>query len=250
MAVATAAVAFSLLLPVGCVRLDRWAPSPSVVVSDTSYVSDFQRIGVERYAPSRAGQYPAILLLYGSDGTEGGSVERMRRYADALAAHGYMAYVIHYFDRTGDTITDDSYEEATWPLWRDALVDGVSFAERDRSARPRRVAVVGYSLGAWMALATAAAEPRIRAVVSLGGGFFDTLLPQVRRLPPTLLLHGDHDGTVPLERAEQVDSALDALHVAHELIVYPGQGHAFTSPAEDDAFRRTLEFLDEALKRR
>lgn len=43
--------------------------------------------------------------------------------------------------------------------------------------------------------------------------------------PPTLLIHGGQDTTVPLSLSEELHAALSAAGAASELIVYPQKGH-------------------------
>ena len=77
----------------------------------------------------------------------------------------------------------------------------------------------------------------------LSAGFFDALARSVRRLPPTLLLHGSDDDVVPLSAAERVSRTLARLRVPHALVVYPGQGHGLDASLRPDGFARALTFL-------
>lgn len=224
---------------------------PRVASSDTAYTSGGVRIMVERVAlPGTGRRRPAILVLHPSDGVSGSGAQYIRRYADMLASNGYVAYVVHYFDRTGDTRTDDPREDAEFPVWTATLEDAVTFAQHDPAVNPARVGVFGYSLGAWMGLALGAEDRRVGAVVGIGSGFFDALRPNVRRMPPTLLLHGRNDDVVPLARALAVDSTLQRLGVVHQLVVYPGQKHGFDDAADPDARARTLRFFNRELRPR
>lgn len=45
-------------------------------------------------------------------------------------------------------------------------------------------------------------------------------------LPPTLLIHGDQDETVPVDMAESFSAALRAAGTEVELKIYPGAGHS------------------------
>jgi carboxymethylenebutenolidase len=224
-----------------------WHPDHAVVHADTAYTSGGARVAVERFAPrtrgGAAGRHPAVLVLHSSDGVRGPSGAIVRRWADALARHGYVAYVVHYFDRTGDTRTDDAREDAVFPQWTAALEDAVTFARHDAAVDSTRISAFGLSLGGYMALALGAADPRVDRLVVLSGGFFDALAPTVRRLPPTLLLHGSDDDVVPLSAAQRVDSTLARLHVPHALVVYPGRGHGLDAETRPDGIRRTLSFL-------
>jgi dienelactone hydrolase len=221
-----------------------------VAATDTAYASGGARVAVERFAPAGRGRHPAVLVLHPSDGVAGSGGDYVRRWAEAFAEHGYVAYVVHYFDRTGDTRTDDAREDAAFPQWTAALEDAVTFAERDPAVRPGRVGVFGFSLGAWMGLALGARDPRVGAVVGIGSGFFDALRPTVKRLPPTLLLHGRDDDVVPLGRALAVDSTLARLGVPHRLVVYPGEKHALDGGAEADAQARALRWMDREVRPR
>jgi len=221
-----------------------------VLSTDTAFTSGGVRIAVERVAPPGGGRRPAILVLHPSDGVAGSGASYVRRYAQELASHGYVAYVVHYFDRTGDTRTDDPREDAEFRVWTSTLEDAITFAQHDPAVNPARVGVFGYSLGAWMGLALGAEDRRVGAVVGIGSGFFDALRPTVRRLPPTLLLHGQDDDVVPLAKALAVDSTLRRLGVVHELVVYPGQKHGFDDAKDPDARARTLRFFDRELRPR
>lgn len=187
---------------------------------------------------------PAVLVLHSSAGMLGRSGANVRGWADAFAERGFVAYVVHYFDRTGDVRTDDAREDSIFPEWTSTLSDALSFVRRDAEVDSVRVDAFGISLGGYMALALGAADRRVSRLVILSGGFFDALVPQVRRLPPTLLLHGDADDIVPIARAQQVDSTLAHLRVPHALVVYPGGSHGLDDDLEADAMKRTLLFLD------
>ena len=244
---ALAAAACGGLLGVAqSVRRWGWYPDRAVVHEDTAYESGGVRIAVERFAPARdrtARRHPAVLVLHPSSGVRGRAGAELRGWADALARAGYVAFVVHYFDRTGDTRTDDAREDAAFPAWTAALEDAVTFARRDAAVAPARVSAFGLSLGGYMALALGAADPRVDRLVVLSGGFFDALAPAVRRLPPTLLLHGSDDDVVPLAEAWKVERALARLHVPHALIVYPGQRHGLDAATRPDGIARAVAFL-------
>ncbi|MEO7962705.1 MAG: dienelactone hydrolase family protein, partial [Gemmatimonadaceae bacterium] len=230
-----------------------WNPSPKVARHDTSFVSGGRRIFVERFAPMPTGlahlgihtrHHPAILVLHSSAGMLGRGGANVRGWADAFAERGFVAYVVHYFDRTGDTRTDDAREDTIFPQWTSTLSDAISFARADVDVDSMRVDAFGISLGGYMALALGAADRRVSRLVILSGGFFDALAPEVRRLPPTLLLHGDADDIVPIARAHAVDSTLSRLGVPHALVVYPGGSHGLDDDLEPDAIKRSVLFLE------
>jgi acetyl esterase/lipase len=57
--------------------------------------------------------------------------------------------------------------------------------------------------------------------------------------PPTLLVHGDNDSTVPVSESIEMAAELDKHGVPHELIIVPGAGHALGGAAAADLQRAT-----------
>ncbi len=59
--------------------------------------------------------------------------------------------------------------------------------------------------------------------------------------PPTLLIHGTDDRTVPLNHSTRIQEAFEAANVESELIIIEGAGHGFRG---DDATRATAALID------
>jgi fermentation-respiration switch protein FrsA (DUF1100 family) len=112
-------------------------------------------------------------------------------------------------------------------LWRTALGDG-ALATRYLAAHPRidgdSLAVVGYSMGAFLAVQLAAAEHALRAVALAAGGDLPSGTPQagvarmvadplraVRKLRgrPLLMVHRRWDRTVTPDQAERLFAAAE-----------------------------------------
>jgi len=224
-----------------------WHPDRSVVHTDTSFLSDGRRITLERFAPHDAhAGHPAVLVLHTSAGPRGPSGAMIRRWADALAHRGYVAFVVHYFDRTGDTRTDDAQEDAAFPVWSAALSDAVTFVEHDPVVHGARVNALGVSLGGYMALALGASDKRVSRLVVLSGGLFNALADSVHRLPPTLLVHGAEDAIVPVAEARRAYDVMTRLHVPGELVVYKDAGHGFDPVERPEVLAQAVAFLDAA----
>ncbi|MGO4670730.1 dienelactone hydrolase family protein [Bosea sp. 2RAB26] len=198
------------------------------------------RIPVDRYGPT-TGSKPAIVLLHGSDGlTNGGRYEFA---AQAIAAAGYAVFLPRYFEATGDRRARYGEIQAKFPVWRQAIASALGGEiERAIGVAPGRIGVVGFSLGAALALALAAKTPRINAVVDFFG-FAPPGLEGARRLPPTLILHGDADRVVPVSNAVSIERTLKSRGGVVESHIYPGEGHGLSFAALPDAVGRTLEFL-------
>ncbi|MFQ5958778.1 MAG: alpha/beta hydrolase [Alphaproteobacteria bacterium] len=91
-----------------------------------------------------------------------------------------------------------------------------------------RLALVGFSQGAMMALYVALRRERTcAAVIGYSGALIggDTLPAELRAKPPVFLAHGDADPMVPFESLAAAVEALGALEVPVRWHVARGVGH-------------------------
>jgi len=124
-----------------------------------------------------------------------------------------------------------------------AISDVVSAAQALSYVDHRRVGMFGLSLGGFHALALAARDERIAAVVNMFGAMPRGVAPEVARMPPVLILHGDRDAIVPVRRAYELDKLLGRIGADHEIKIYKGQGHSFRGAADADSLARSADFF-------
>jgi carboxymethylenebutenolidase len=220
----------------------------SLTQSQTSFESGGKSIRLDTFLPEAKGQLlPAVIGLHGS----GGGHASMADPASLLAEQGFAVYVLHYFDRTGTSEIDGLQTIFRhFPVWMKTLWDAVSFVARQPQIDPERIGLLGFSLGAYLALSAAAIDPRIRAVVEFFGGMPKEMKFFMRRLCPVLILHGEQDKTVPVAEAYHLQQVLEKKQIAYEMQIYPGAGHGFSGETWRDAGLRTLAFLDKYLAAR
>jgi carboxymethylenebutenolidase len=213
----------------------------SISQSQLSFESGGKPIAIDCFLPEATGQrFPTVIGLHGS----GGGHATMAEPAALLAEQGFAVYVLHYFDRTGSSgVVDKAAIFRHFPLWMKTLWDGISFVARQPQVDPERIGLLGFSLGAYLALSDAAIDPRIQAVVEFFGGLPKEVKFFMRRFCPVLILHGDADQTVPVEEAYHLQQVLEGKGIPYELQIYPGVGHAFKDEIWRDAGLRTLAFL-------
>jgi carboxymethylenebutenolidase len=213
-----------------------------------TFQSGGKTIRVEVFYPVAAGRHPAVLVLYGGLGMTLRPVG-YRYYAADLAQHGYSAFLVHYFDRTGEEKLGAVDSSA---LWLSTIHDAIGFAGRDPHVDPRRIGAVGFSLSSALILAEAAQDHRLRAISEYYGGLGDDFPKHVTRMPPVLISQGDADEGVPVSEAYKLQSFLQRIHAPCELKIYPGGGHLFDGNGDTadgiDAWQRTLAFFDRYLK--
>jgi len=171
---------------------------------------------------------------------------------DRLARQGYCVVAVDlYNERTATT-----HEEANALL--DALDSKVAGEKIDAAIkslgdRPRKIAVMGFSMGARHALAAAVRNTSVRATVLWYGGTTKDA-DRLRSLSgPVLLVVGSKDGSA-LEDSSGFAEAADAAGANAEIYIYPGAAHAFAQPlfnqgrtydpvAAEAAWRLTEDFL-------
>ncbi|HVM91644.1 MAG TPA: dienelactone hydrolase family protein [Terriglobales bacterium] len=216
---------------------------PPVTQTQLTFEAGGKLIRLDAYTPEGGTSLPAVIALHGA----GGGVQGMDRYATLLAEQGFAVFVLHYFDRTGTQFADKPTIFKNFPIWMKTLWDAVSFVEKRPNVDPARVALLGFSLGAYLSLANSSIDGRIKAVVEFFGGLPREMKFFMRRLCPTLILHGEADPTVPVSEAYNLQRLLEEQGIPYEIKIYPGAGHGFENDVWRDAGLRTLSFLQKQL---
>jgi carboxymethylenebutenolidase len=189
------------------------------------------------------GKSPAVLVLHGAHGLGDGSL--FYPQAKALAEKGITAFVVHYFDgvpqaRKAAANLHDERERV--------LSEAISYVQNQNYVDADKIGIFGLSLGGFHALSLGSRDERVQAVVNVVGAMPSEVQRKgVHRMPPTLVLHGDKDATVPVRRAYELASLLDDVGAEHEVKIYKGQGHTFRGDAKEDSITRTVEFFERHL---
>jgi carboxymethylenebutenolidase len=211
-----------------------------------SFVSGGKTIAIDCFIPKSdqgPSRFPAIIALHGS----GGGHDSLAEIARPLAMKGFCVYVPHYFDRTGTVEAQMPGMFLNFPLWMKTLWDVVSLIAQQPAVDGERIGVLGFSLGAYLALSLGSIDARVKAVAEYFGGLPREIRPFIRRLPPTLILHGDADTVVPVAEAFSLEEALKERKVPYEIEIYPAEGHHFTAETRAKADARMHAFFQKYL---
>jgi len=65
--------------------------------------------------------------------------------------------------------------------------------------------------------------------------------------PPTLLIHGDQDRTVPIEHSQRLIKALKEKGITSDFVTIPGAGHGFRDADLTQAQGLLLAWFDKTL---
>jgi len=211
-----------------------------------NFVSGEHRIRIESSVPTGEAQVPALLILHGSEGL---TSEWFKQYSGYCTTGKFAAFAPYYFDRTQTTFAEREAIPEHFPTWLETVTDALAYVARHPQVDARRIAVMGISLGGFLAMTLATQDARICAVVEAFGGIPDLFVPQISsNMPPTLILHGDADPTVPVSEARKLDKLLTQHGVEHVTKIYRRQGHRFTGLRRMDALFTILRFLHKHLQ--
>jgi dienelactone hydrolase len=209
--------------------------------------------------PDGAGPFPAVVVLSGCMGVRA----KDTRWAERLRNAGYLTLVPDSFTGRGLTTLERRRDVCRGlTLWGGTRADDVRASLAYLRTLPEvdgsRLAVIGFSHGAWAALdlLAVAAEDDLRGLRAVVGFYpYCGVASRARWFGwradvPTLLLLAAEDRMVSALQCQTVAerAAADGRPVA--FTVYPEVGHAFdwrSSPATEDAQRRVGAFLAEHL---
>lgn len=186
-------------------------------------------VPVEKFLPKCGGRAPAVILLHGSDGGTR-YAEAYRTAARGLAAQGYAAFIVYYFEgepnapRPREEDRDLPDRRAFIP-WLATVGASISYVQAQCEVDPSRIGLLGFSLGGFLANAAAVQDPRVRAVTSLSGGLPPHLASRLRSMPPALIVHGQCDDVVPVAEAYRLHALLATRRIYHDLHILPNEGH-------------------------
>lgn len=205
-----------------------------------------------------SGPSPAIVLLHGCNG---GWRQLDARWGPRLASWGYVTLTIDRFESRGirSTCTSGAPLATVHDAYR-----ALAFLARHPAVDPDRVAVIGFSQGAWLALLSVerggierSATEKFRAAI----GFYPPCLGFKDDMTvPTLIMVGELDDWTPAGECRNLAEGRDDWGISREkgkgvpidLIVHPGAYHDFDIPefaTPRQLLGHHLEFSQAALDR-
>ncbi len=221
--------------------------APPLRIERTRFPSGKDRVAADVFTPPGTGPYPVVALLHGAHPRR--SEKYYMELGEDLARRGFLTMFVRVYER-------GRKGRGSRADWRQSVSDALTFAASLPSADPKRMGVLGFSLGAFLALEQAPKDRRIQAAVAFYGGISRGLtdLP-LDAMPPVLLLHGTADRIVPARRSVEAAEQLRQAGREADLIVYPAARHGFCLNSRGgvdrhvatDAWSRAVAFLDQRL---
>lgn len=198
---------------------------------------------------------PAIIVIHEWWGLN----DNVRAMADRLAGEGFIVLAVDlYGGKTAEHPQDARALMLEVVENPEIASDNIRQAYRfvTTAAGAPRVASLGWCFGGGWSLNTALLFPNeLDAAVIYYGEVTDDE-DRLRPLNvPILGLFGAEDRGISVESVRSFEAALQRLRKNFDVHIYPGAGHAFANPTgrnynadtADDAWRRTLDFLNQNL---
>jgi dienelactone hydrolase len=241
------------------------------------FTSGGKKIPVECFLPGGGGKHPVLVVLHAVEGPDGALQRMYQTKAREYATRGYVVLLVHYFHRTGmekkdvegyvdlflhyfhrkeHKAADVKRMKALTAEWGEVVRDAVDFARTVDGVDRERVGLVGFSLGATLAMTAATKyDLKLAALVECFGTLPKEARAGLAKLPATLVIHGEDDQIIPVEEAYCLIGLLTLRQVKYEVEVYSAADHMFFRDRKDvqwepllKANRRVGAFLDTHLK--
>ncbi len=242
-----------LLLLSACLAATAVHAADAAEPQEVSYPSGSETVHALLYAPagSSAGKHPAVIVIHEWWGLN----DWVKEQAADLAAHGYDALAIDLY--RGQVADDaDTAHQLSRGLPQDRGIRDLKAAQTYLSSRkdvdPHRIGAIGWCMGGGYALAFAAADPNLKAVVA-NYGPPPTDPASLHQIHAAILgNYGGLDKGITPDSVKSFESDLKKLGKSIDVKIYPDAGHAFENPnnkagyrAEDaaDARSRSLHFF-------
>jgi carboxymethylenebutenolidase len=152
---------------------------------------------------------PIILVLHGTAGLAPPFGPQIQNFASSLAEQGYVTAVPQYDPGNAGALGQ-------------SLSDAIAKVATRKDADSDRLGLVGYSLGAAVAMTyiNFNSPGRFKVLVDFFGPILDetTIKGAIAKFPPTIIFHNKNDDEVPFENSKKLLGLLGAIK--HRLVVY------------------------------
>jgi carboxymethylenebutenolidase len=198
---------------------------------------------------------PAIVMIHENRGLN----DNIKSTADILAKQGYVVLAVDLFQ--GQVTSDPNRARELSSDVRnnpgvaiENMKSAVAYLSSLQNVNASRIASIGWCFGGGQSLQLALNSedhPLAATIIYYGQVVNDTgELSKIRW--PVLGIFGDKDQAISVDSVRAFEKALNETGVTNQIHIYPGVGHAFANPSNDnyapqetaDAWMKTLAFLD------
>lgn len=205
--------------------------------------------------PQDADKHPGVVVIQ----EWWGLVPHIKEVVERFAEEGFIAIAPDLYHGQAASEPDEARKLAM-ELEEDTAVDeirsAIEYLKSLESVSPKMIGVVGFCMGGMLVQLTAERSPDVGAAVMFYGHIHS--LEHIHQIQaPFLGLFGGQDRGIPASTVHDLEKALEAADIPHEVHTYPNAKHAFfndTRPeaynpdAAQDAWQKTLAWFRRYLK--
>ena len=225
---------------------------------DVTYKSGNDTVKAILYTPANAsGKLPALVVIHEWWGLN----DWVKEQASKLADQGYVTLAIDLY-RGGVAKTSDEAHELMRGVPNDRasrdLTAAAEFLRSQPNVDASRVGDIGWCMGGGYALDLALSDAKLKAAVINYGHLMVEPANLAKINASVLGLFGAQDRGIPVDSVKAFGDELKKQGKTVEIKIYDDAGHAFENPNNkdgyraadaEDAWKRTLAFLEKNLKK-
>ena len=202
---------------------------------------------------------PAVIMIHEWWGLN----DNIKNMANMLAKEGYVVLAVDLYN--GTVATDSSRaSELSSSVGNNPsaaianMQSAVKYVSSLENVNASRIASLGWCFGGGQSLQLAlnSEEHPLAATIIYYGNLVNNTEALSKIKWPVLGIFGDQDQSIPVDTVKQFEQALNEIGVTNEIYIYPGVGHAFANPSNEnyapketsDAWQKTIAFLDKYVK--
>ncbi|MGH2516280.1 MAG: dienelactone hydrolase family protein [Ktedonobacterales bacterium] len=210
---------------------DNLTASGDVAAGTISYRSDGSTVDGYLARPNDSAAHPGVILIQEWWGID----SHIKELSERLARQG--GYVVLAPDLYHGQVVSEPNEaqKAMMALNKDNAVTeiraGIDYLQARDDVAPKKLGLVGFCMGGFLAWKTAEAENgELAALAPFYGAGYQPSAEDIRKITaPVLAQYGDQDESVPAEQRQQITNHLKQEGKTHKVLVYHA-GHAFMNP--------------------
>lgn len=216
----------------------------------TEEVEYFENFNGFYASPEEDGVYPGIIMIHEWWGLN----DNIKEKAIELAAEGYNVLAVDLFGMVA-TSPEDARKQSS-NLNQEKAIQNLKAAKNYLKERnSSKIGSLGWCFGGAQSLQVSVNESMDATVIYYGN--VSLAKEELRSISgPVLGIFGDQDMLIPVAQVNEFERNLKDLNISNNVYIYQGVGHAFANPSNpnfsqvetEDAWDKTLEFLNENLK--
>ncbi len=228
----------------------------TIKVQDVTFTSGSEAIAGYLAVPESPERCPGIVVIH----EDWGLTDWVKAQTRRLAEHGYAAIAVDLYRGKVAYDPEYAYELMVGTPPERALRDmeaALHFLADRPNVNKEKIGSIGWSAGGKWSLLLAENDLFLAACV-INYAPLPTDPAEIRSIrAPVLAIFGSEDRSIPASDINAFEDTMQSAHKSIEVKIYPGVSHAFENSgntlgyregAAEDAWQRTLTFLNEHLK--